>query len=749
MFEVVGNDEIAPQLNRMVLRAPRVAKARQPGQFVIVRLDDAAERIPLTIADGDVVAGTITLIIQAVGRSTKKLVAVPAGGYFRDVAGPLGQPTEIKTWGKVVCVGGGAGTAVLFPLAKALAAAGNELISIIGGRSAPYVVLRDELAAFSSETICTTEDGTLGEKGFVTTPLERLLQAADGAKPDAVYAVGPVPMMKAIANLTAKYGVKTIVSLNPVMVDGTGMCGGCRVTVGGTVKFACVDGPEFDAHEVDFDELTARQSTYNELDEHGYKLTTALSFEALASRELTAKERNQIGRVKMVEQDADLRAHTFTEVNQGLTAELAVLEAQRCLQCKNRPCVGGCPVEVRIPEFLDGVARGDFAAAARVLLTDNALPATTGRVCPQEVQCEGLCLRGKKGDPVAIGWLERFVADWAAANMEFEAPAVAPSGKKVAVVGAGPSGLTIAGELARRGHGVHVFEALHDTGGVLRYGIPEFRLPKRIVDSEVENLRKLGVEIECDVIVGRTLTVAELQADFDAVYIANGAGLPMFLNVPGENLKGVYSANEYLTRVNLMGAWMNVEGGTPIARGETVVVFGGGNVAMDGVRTARRLGAQHAICAYRRTRAEMPARSEEITHAEEEGIEFHFLVAPLDILADEKGWVRAVRLQKMELGEPDASGRRRPMPVQGSEFELPCDIVVVALGALANPLLTNATKGLELNKWGNIVVDDHQAASLPGVFAGGDIVRGGATVILAMGDGKVAARAIDDYLRTL
>lgn len=749
MFAVISNEEIAPQLNRMVLKAPRVAKARQPGQFVIVRLDNTAERIPLTIADADADAGTVTLIIQAVGTSTKKLVAVPQGGFFHDVAGPLGRPTEIKKWGKVVCVGGGAGTAVLFPLAKALASAGNELITIIGGRSASYVVLRDELAAFSAETICTTEDGTLGEKGFVTAPLERLLQAASDSKPDAVYAVGPVPMMKAIASLTAKYNVKTIVSLNPIMVDGTGMCGGCRVTVAGKVKFACVDGPEFDAHEVDFDELSTRQGTYHELDEHGCKLTAALSLNALTARELTTKERNQIGRVKMIEQEPDVRSHTFTEVNQGLTPELAVLEAQRCLQCKNRPCVAGCPVEVRIPDFLDAVAHGDFAAAARVLLTDNALPATTGRVCPQEVQCEGVCVRGKKGDPVAIGWLERFVADWAAANMEFEAPAVTSSGKKVAVVGAGPGGLTVAGELARMGHSVHIFEALHDTGGVLRYGIPEFRLPKRIVDSEVENLRKLGVEIECDVIIGRTLTIAELQADFDAVFIANGAGLPMFLNLPGENYKGVYSANEYLTRVNLMGAWMDIEGGTPIARGETVVVFGGGNVAMDSVRTARRLGAQHAICAYRRTRAEMPARQEEIAHAEEEGIDFHFLVAPLEILGDEKGWVRAVKLQKMELGEPDASGRRRPLPVPGSEFELPCDIVVVALGTLANPLLTSATPGLELNKWGNIVADDHQATSLPGVFAGGDIVRGGATVILAMGDGKVAARSIDDYLRTV
>jgi glutamate synthase (NADPH/NADH) small chain len=356
-------------------------------------------------------------------------------------------------------------------------------------------------------------------------------------------------------------------------------------------------------------------------------------------------------------------------------------------------------------------------------------------------------VRGKKGDPVAIGWLERFVADWAAENMEFETPRVAPTGKKVAVVGAGPGGLTVAGELARLGHAVHVFEALHDTGGVLRYGIPEFRLPKRIVDNEVENLRRLGVVVECDVIVGRTLTVQELMKEFDAVFVANGAGLPMFLNVPGENLKGVYSANEYLTRVNLMGAYMYYEGVTPIARGERVLVFGGGNVAMDAVRTAKRLGAEQAICAYRRTRAEMPARVEEIVHAEQEGIDFRFLLAPLEILGDEQGWVRAVKLQRMELGEPDDSGRRRPVPVAGSEFEMACDVAVVALGTIANPLLTNATPAIELNRWGNIVTDETHETSMPGVFAGGDIVRGGATVILAMGDGKAAARSIDAYLK--
>jgi len=456
-----------------------------------------------------------------------------------------------------------------------------------------------------------------------------------------------------------------------------------------------------------------------------------------------------IPRVAMPEQAAARRVTNFNEVNQGLEASLAVREAQRCLECRAKPCVAGCPVRVRIPEFLARVAAGDFAAAAEILRADNALPATTGRVCPQERQCEAQCVRGKgAGQSVAIGWLERFVADWAQANLERPSPPAVRTGKRVAVIGSGPGGLTAAGELARLGHDVTILEALHAPGGVLRYGIPEFRLPKAIVDAEIENLRALGVQLECNVVVGRTVTLSQLRQEYDACFIANGAGLPTFLRVPGENLKGVYSANEYLTRVNLMGAWRE-NSRTPVIRGKTAVVFGGGNVAMDAVRTARRMGSERAVIAYRRGKEELPARIEEVHHAEHEGVEFLLLVAPLELLGDDRGWVRAVRLQRMELGAPDASGRRRPVPVPGSEFELPCDLAIVAVGTSPNPLLTASCPELATDKDGSIVVDEATLmTSLPGVFAGGDIVRGGATVILAMGDGKQAAAAIDAYLST-
>ena len=470
----------------------------------------------------------------------------------------------------------------------------------------------------------------------------------------------------------------------------------------------------------------------------------------MTSNLLSGKERLAIERQRMREQDAGARAHNFSEVNLGFTAELALLEARRCLQCKSAKCIAGCPVLVDIPRFINLVAEGDLASAAASLLGDNALPAVTGRVCPQETQCEERCVRGLKGAPVAVGYLERFVADWArehAAEIPQTSPAP-PSGKKVAVVGSGPAGLTAAGELVKFGHDVTIYEAFHTPGGVLVYGIPEFRLPKDIVRQEVERLQQQGVKIECNVIVGKTYTLPELREEFDAIFIANGAGLPVFMNVPGENLKGVYSANEYLTRVNLMAAYAFPESDTPVLRGKKVVVVGGGNVAMDSVRTAKRLGADQATIAYRRSKTEMPARVEEVHHAEEEGIIFDLLVAPVEVLGNEQGWVTGLKCQRMELGEPDASGRRRPVPVPGSEFVIEADIVVVAVGTRANPLLTATAPDLKLNKWGNIEADERGMTSIPGVFAGGDIVRGAATVILAMGDGKCAAKAIDEYLKS-
>ena len=462
---------------------------------------------------------------------------------------------------------------------------------------------------------------------------------------------------------------------------------------------------------------------------------------------LKPAERMKIARQTMPVRDANERNVAFTEVNLGLPEQIAMLEAARCLECKDPKCMSGCPVSINIPGFVAKLAAGDMMGAAEILFNDNALPGITGRVCPQETQCECLCIRCKKGDPLAIGYLERYVADWWRENRNGQAQKPSPSGFKVAVVGAGPAGLTAAGQLARKGHDVTIFEALHEPGGVLLYGIPEFRLPKEIVRKEVDALRQIGVKIECNLVIGRTYTIDELMQElgFHAVFIANGAGLPVFQGIPGENLKGVYSANEFLTRVNLMKAY-RLDADTPVLLPKKAVVVGGGNVAMDAVRTAKRLGADPATLVYRRSRQEMPARVEEVHHAEEEGIVFQMLTNPVAILADEQGWVRAVRCQRMELGAPDASGRRSPLPVPGSEFDIECNVFIEAIGTRANPLLTNATPDLKLDKRGNIVCDEAGMTSKPGVFAGGDIVRGAATVILAMGDGKRAAAAIDIYL---
>ncbi len=466
------------------------------------------------------------------------------------------------------------------------------------------------------------------------------------------------------------------------------------------------------------------------------------------------KDRLQIPRQKMNERPAFERGHDFVEVNMGLNPEQAQIEAQRCIECAKPTCMHGCPVGVKVRDFVDLVIAGDYLGAAAKIREDNVLPAVTGRVCPQEDQCEKGCVLGKKKEPLAIGYLERFVADYERSVGKLGLPARAPStGKKVAIVGSGPSGLTCAGDLIQRGHEVRVFEALHELGGVLVYGIPEFRLPKEIVRQDVDVLRQMGVQFENNVVVGKTVTIDELlhEENYDAIYVATGAGLPQFLNVPGEHLNGVYSANEFLTRVNLMRAYRFPEYDEPVydCRDKDVIVVGGGNTALDSVRTALRLGAKSATIVYRRTEKEMPARIEEVHHAKQEGIQFHMLCNPVDFAGDEKGFVKSVTLMRMELGEPDASGRRRPVEIKGSEFTLPVQVAIIATGTTANPLIQSTTPDLKTNKWKYIVADEAtQKTSKRGVFAGGDIVTGGATVILAMGAGRRAAQSMHQYLQT-
>jgi glutamate synthase (NADPH/NADH) small chain len=469
---------------------------------------------------------------------------------------------------------------------------------------------------------------------------------------------------------------------------------------------------------------------------------------------LPAKERMKIKRIHMPEQAPETRAHNFKEVNQGLSAEQAQLEATRCIGCAKPGCVVDCPVGVKIREVVDLIYAGDYLAAARKMREDNALPAVTGRVCPQENQCEGGCVLGKKGEPVAIGNLERFIADYERASGQLGLPKIdPPTGKSVAIVGSGPAALSAAGDLIQKGHRVRVFEALHELGGVLVYGIPEFRLPKAIVKEEIDNLRKMGVEFETNVVVGKSVTIDELMHDehYDAVFIATGAGLPQFLRVPGEHLNGVYSANEFLTRVNLMRAYKFPETDEPIydCRDRNVIVVGGGNTAMDAVRTARRLGARTATLVYRRSEHEMPARAEEVKHAREEGVEFRMLTNPVGFVGDEKGWLTGARCVRMELGEPDASGRRSPVEIRGSEFLMPANVVVIGVGTTANPLVQSTTPDLKVNRKNYIEADPETLrTSKRGVFAGGDIVTGAATVILAMGAGRKAAVSIHEYLTT-
>ena len=780
MYRIVKREQFGPVTFLWEVEAPDVAKACQPGHFVMVRIDETGERIPLTVADFDRNKGTVTVVVQAVGKTTFQMMALPEGSAVLDFIGPLGMASHLERQNKVVLVGGGLGVAPVFPQLRRHKELGSHTISIIGFRNKDLMFWADQFGKFSDEFRVATDDGSFGTKGFVTVVLDQVLK--ENKDITEVIAIGPLPMMKACAELTRPYGIRTMVSLNSIMVDGTGMCGSCRVTIGNKVKFACVDGPDFDGHLVSFDELMLRQKRF-ECEEQGCLKRYEEERKKLAeigqggtnpaivaarkrprmedlpevpkpeppSTTKVAKSIKTIApkRTAMPEQDPQVRNKNFEEVAQGYTLEMALAEADRCLQCKKPKCVPGCPVEIDIPGFISALARKDVEESYKILKSANALPAVCGRGCPQEVQCEATCIVGIKLEPVAVGRLERFVADFAVGRGWDKPPQFKSAGKKAAVIGSGPAGLACAGDLIKAGVDVTVYEALHVAGGVLKYGIPEFRLPNDTIDIEIEGLARMGVKFELDCIIGKLFTIPQLMQEkgYDTVFIATGAGSPKFMGIPGEAFNGVVSANEILTRINLMQGFRQPLYDTPVGMGKRVAVIGAGNTAMDAMRVSMRMGAEKVYLVYRRSIKESPARAEELHHAIEEGIIAKWLTNPVRILGNDSGWVTGMEVIEMELGEPDASGRRSPAPKKGTEHVLDVDMVVYALGTSANPIIAQSTPGLKINRWGYIEIDETTGmSSVPGVFAGGDIVTGAATVILAMGAGRRAARGMLQHM---
>lgn len=749
MYEIISKRLLnSHDIYRMEVHAPWISLSSKPGQFVIVIPRENGERIPLTISDIVYQRQSVVIVFQVVGETTRQLAAMNEGDDLYTIVGPLGRPSELidkhakGELKRLLFVAGGVGIAPVFPQVKWAFRQGIPTDVIIGARSKDLLFYEDELRAVCQNLHIMTDDGSYGEQGLVTAKVDQLCQS--GADYSHCVAIGPLPMMKFVSLTTKKYDLATIVSLNCMMVDGTGMCGACRVRVGDEVKFCCVDGPEFDGHLVDFDEAARKLKTP---DARRYRIATADSgHKCNLAPAVDAAVNEAKKRQKPREQDPKVRAKNFDEVSFGLSEHQAMLEASRCLQCKKPRCVEACPVGINIPLFIQNIKEENFNQAYITITHDSALPAVCGRVCPQETQCEGSCVMGVKNEPIAIGALERFVADNHRAQSKPQSPCY-PAGRKVAVIGSGPSGLTCAGDLAKHGYQVTVFEALHHAGGVLVYGIPEFRLPKqRVVEPEIENLRRLGVEIRTNVIIGKSITIDQLFEDmeYDAVYIASGAGLPKFMGINGETLIGVISANELLTRTNLMHGY-DEQYDTPIYLGKKVIVVGGGNVAMDAARTALRLGSEVTVV-YRRGEMDMPARREEVHHAMEEGVQFMFQTAPLEILGNEDGTVRALRCIKMEMGAPDEKGRRKFSPIEGSECDVEADTIVAALGTSPNPLIRTTTPGLECETWGGIKADENGQTSRKLIFAGGDAVSGAATVILAMGAGRKAAKAIMEAL---
>ncbi len=780
-FVLLEKKLLAPDTFSLKFRAPMVARARKPGQFVIILAHSRGERIPISLKGGDSEAGTIDLIIQAVGKSSTEIISLEPGQRVHSILGPLGTPTHlIPNCGTAVCLGGGYGSGAILSVCEANRKIGNRSVAIIGSRTKDLLLCIDDAREVADEVIICTDDGSEGIHGFVTNGLQELLDR--GEKVGWTFSVGPIPMMRAVANMTEPLEIPSYASLNSIMLDATGMCGVCRVEVDGEIKFACFHGPDFDAHKVNWEVLVERTKFYKpqeaeifELYKEG-KLTEGdlpcatlktpsveeldKTFKATLPVGLTLEELNddlknswrmKIPRQDIPEQDPMIRINNFDEVALGYSSEQAIVEAHRCIQCKKPTCIPGCPVNIDIPAFIKMIRDGQFQEADREILKTNTFGGVCGRVCPQDEQCEIVCVLAKRGEPVAIGRLERFASDYARMHGEMAVPKVKPpTGKKVAIIGSGPAGLTTAGEMIQAGHEVTVFEALHKIGGVLIYGIPENRLPNEIVDAEVDKLRQMGVTFVTNALIGQAYTIDELLDDmgYDAIFLGTGAGLPWMLGIPGENAKGVYTANEFLTRVNLMRADLFPEYTTPVTVGDTCAVIGCGNTAMDGARTCRRFGKESNIV-YRRTRAEAPARSEEIQHAEEEGVHFRWLTQPLEILEDDEGWVKGLKCIRMELGEPDKSGRRRPVAIEGTEFEIECTTVISALGFGVNPLIASTTPDITVDRWGVLMAEKETGRTTKkGVFAGGDSITGGATVILAMGQAKVASEAMLKYLET-